>query len=267
MNVSLIGHTPHALALLVFTKNTRLAMTEDSFDAYTREHEDELLKEWEYMQGTIQSSWEFVDFTFLIEDVTRAFTHQLVRHRVGTSFAQQSQRAVDMSGFAFKPLDNGNENHTMVFENAMESANLYYQALRALDVPPQDARGVLPTNIYTSIVFKANLRTLHDMCLKRLCVKTQGEFQDVMRHIRNLTIDALPWTEPVLRVGCAFTGVCEFPGVPVSDCPIKPHVFNPATGFAWEGHPEARPATKDEIQHLWATMPRTELVPLQRATP
>jgi thymidylate synthase ThyX len=50
----------------------------------------------DYISKTIRSSWEFVDYTFQITGVTRAFTHQFVRTRTG-SYAQQSQRSVDMS--------------------------------------------------------------------------------------------------------------------------------------------------------------------------
>ena len=86
--------------LLLFTKNTRLMNDEGAYDkikAWPQEQKDEHL---DYMLNTIKSSWEFIDYTFDIRDVSRGFTHQFVRTRQG-SYAQQSQRTVDMTGFEY----------------------------------------------------------------------------------------------------------------------------------------------------------------------
>lgn len=270
MRVSLLNVTPHALETLIFTKNTRLKMAPNGLQeiiAWPQEKKD---AEWQYMQGTIQSGWEFVDYIFLIEDVTRAFTHQLVRHRVGTSFAQQAQRAVDMSGFEYvrtgalrraeddDPLPLYGSVLDDTYDDVMRQINQGYLQLVEKGVPPQDARGILPTNICTNIVFKANLRTLHEMALKRLCVKAQGEFQNVFRAIRDVVVKIHPWAEPVLRVQCAFNGVCAFPTFPVKDCPVKKVVYDPTTGRAYGG--SIYPGTLGEIQELWE-MERAEAQP------
>jgi hypothetical protein len=104
MKVTLIDFTgagfndpaAHAAALLVFTKNTRLEMSAGGLAKYLSKPMMELLEELEYMANTIPSSWEFVDYTFMIEGVTRAFTHQLVRTRTA-SFAQQTMRVLNVS--------------------------------------------------------------------------------------------------------------------------------------------------------------------------
>lgn len=291
MKVTLISYTPDALELLLFTKNTRLAVSPTGLDEVRGWSAERKAKELAYMLGTIQSSWEFVEYTFVIEEVTRAFTHQAVRHRVGVSFAQQAQRVVDMTGFKYmRPggeiTEAGHRNPgemlgqlldpAMVYDEAMTDIAESYAHLRALGVNPQDARGVLPTNIATNIVWKINLRALHEMLAKRLCVKAQGEFQNVARLMRESVIAVHPWAEPFLRVGCAFHGVCIFPGVPVDQCHVKPHVFNPATGHPWgrdyavrflpegEGGRQVemafRSATRDEIQQLWQ-LERREIQP------
>ena len=250
MKVTLVNHTPLPLETLIFTKSTRLKMSSTSLDEIILWPEEKKLEELQYMLGTIKSSWEFVDFIFLIEDVSRAFTHQLVRHRIGTSFAQQSQRTVDMSDFNVVTPEGIASNCSLVniYELAMNAINGAYEELLENGAAPEDARGVLPTNICTNIIFKANLRTLNQMCAERLCVKAQGEFQSVMQAIRAEVIKALSWTEPMLRVHCASTGVCCFPTY--QKCPIKPFLFNPETGKRFD---EIRdlPATKTEIQYLW----------------
>lgn len=252
MNVQLLAVTPNALDLLLFTKNTRLAMDAPGLAEVADWPEEKKADELRYMRNTIQSSWEFVDYTFAIVGVTRAFTHQLVRHRVGTSFAQQAQRVVNMEGFRY--LATGDElnpdedvdvsmrsavlrdgwerasgNASNVYDRTMQQIDAGYNELLALNVKPQDARGVLPTNICTNIIFKANLRTLHDMALKRLCVKAQGEFQDVFRLLVDRVVAVHPWADDFLRVQCAWNGTCLFPSLPVEQCHVKPYVYNPET--------------------------------------
>lgn len=262
MKVTLINYTPDALESLIFTKSTRLRMTGRGLDEIKAWPLEKKMAEWEYMQNTIKSSWEFCDYMFTIEGVTRAFTHQLVRHRVGTSFAQQAQRVVNMTDFEYlMPPNFGNSGHEMydVYEGAMKDINDAYQHLvNVAGANAQDARGVLPTNILTNICFKANLRTLNGMCAERLCVKAQGEFQDVMRAIREAVIAVHPWADKALRVHCAQHGTCAFPSY--SGCPIKDGVFNPQTGKRYDGketdengwkQQPVRPLTCDQIHTLW----------------
>jgi flavin-dependent thymidylate synthase len=259
VNVTLINYTPDALETLIFTKNTRLRMSATGLDEIREWPEEKKAKELEYMKNTIQSSWEFVDYVFLISDVTRAFTHQLVRHRVGTSFAQQAQRAVDMTGFTYETGDSieDNPNANVEYQDTMHVINQSYQTLIELGAKPQDARGVLPTNIHTNIVFKANLRTLHDMSLKRLCVKAQGEFQDVFREIVERVAEVHPWARNFLRVECAWSGTCLFPSLPKEECHVKPYVYNQFTGLAYDG---GKPETVDVIYQIHRDK-RTEIQP------
>jgi flavin-dependent thymidylate synthase len=256
MKVTLVNFTPFALETLIFTKSTRLKMTGTSIQDICLWAEEKKMAELEYMLGTIKSSWEFVDYIFYIEGVTRAFTHQLVRHRAGTSFAQQAQRVVDMTDFDYVATGSVEESRllTDIYDLTMNNINGGYQQLLAAGARPQDARGVLPTNISTNIIFKANLRTLHQMALERLCVKAQGEFQNVMRAIREEIIKVHPWAEKMLRVHCAFHGTCAFPNY--QECPIKGGVYNPETGLRYDDDgfkysTEIGPLTKSKIHELW----------------
>jgi len=260
MKVTLISHTPNALATLVYTKSTRLSMTATGFDQILAMPEEKLMEEWEYMKNTIKSSWEFLEFLFLIEDVSRAFTHQLVRHRIGTKFAQQSQRTVDMGGFGFIMPPPGLDDPGIAdeFELACESIDDSYQRLISVHgVKPQDARALLPTNVSTNINFGSNLRTLHDMARLRLCTKTQGEFQDVFRAIKAEVHRALPWAATVLQVECCWSGTCAFPTFPTEDCVLKPHVYDPTTGSAYQIKPgllhEKKPSTLVQLREIDAT--------------
>lgn len=228
--VTLLAYTPDALELLLFTRNTRLQMNPGGLNevkAWPQERKDAELR---HAMNTIQSSFEFLDYTFAIEGVTRALTHQLVRHRIGTSFAQQTQRALDMGdGFDYLtgPSIESNELLQDSYDETMHELGMDYHGLIALGADAQDARGILPTNILNNIVFKANLRSLHDMALKRLCVKTQGEFQNMFRDMKAAVVAVHPWTEPYIRVHCAIEGTCMFRDLPTASCPVKPHVYDP----------------------------------------
>jgi flavin-dependent thymidylate synthase len=259
MKVTLLNYTKDAKDLLLITKNTRLsASIEESLVEMKSWDEEKKDAELDYMLKTIQSSWEFVDYTFLIEGVSRAFTHQLVRTRTA-SFAQQSQRTVDMEDFEY--VTPKNLKGCSYYEQAMRSINEDYFYLKELGFPPQDARGILPTNICTSIIGKFNLRTMSDMAKKRLCPRTQGEYQDVFKEMRNKVIEVHQWAEKFIRVYCAAVGVCQFPNF--LECPIKGGLFNPETGLRWDGVTEYEtgigmfpeyPNTLEQIQKDWEQM-------------
>lgn len=268
MKVELIDHTHDALNLLLRTKNTRLAYERDP-DEWTDEERREHLA---YMLGTIKSSWEFVSYTFRITGVTRAFTHQLVRSRQG-SYAQESQRTVNVSDHDVltpEMIEDGDESEKAVWDGTVAQVMDSYNYFIAAGVAPQDARGILPTNISTNIIAKFNLRTLHEMAKVRLCVRTQGEYQNVFREMRNRVIEVHDWAEPFIRVACAADGVCAFPAY--RECPIKPGLFDPDNGGVYgpDGEPEPidefgnRPKTKGEQQEEWERMDAFEATPVSK---
>tara|TARA_R110002020_G_scaffold171656_2_gene361680 strand:- start:1323 stop:1970 length:648 start_codon:yes stop_codon:yes gene_type:complete len=199
MKIQLVNYTQDAKNLLLFTKNTRLMNEEGAYEEIENWTEDKKQDELDYMLQTIKSSWEFIDYTFEIRDVTRAFTHQFVRTRQG-SYAQQSQRTVDMSGFDYytPPRIEADSKAKQEYDKIMKQINESYQLLRATGVPAEDARGVLPTNIYTNIVAKFSLRTLHEMAKSRLSPRAQGEYQEVFKLMVKAVVEVHPWAEPFL---------------------------------------------------------------------
>lgn len=224
MKVDLVSYTPNALELLLYTKNTRLQGQQTLQDIIDWVEIDKL-EHLAYMRDTIKSSWEFVDYVFEIQDVTRAFTHQLVRSRQA-SYAQQSQRAVNVSESTWEnPVESKySEDAIGEFESAMVgSMNTYKTLIDEHDMEVQDARGVLPTNIHTSIIMKVDLRTLHTMAEVRLCTKAQGEYQTVFRAMKAAVVAVHPWADDFLQVFCANHGSCCFPRFDA--CPIQKHTY------------------------------------------
>lgn len=199
MKVSLISTTPEAKELLIFTKSTRLTMSPGLMDEIRGWPEEKKLAELEYMANTIPSSWEFVDYVFLIEGVSRAFTHQFVRSRQG-SYAQQTMRVLNMGEYDYVYTDRVKADIRArgLVDIANENIRLTYNELIKLGLPAEDARGILPTNISTNIVAKFNLRAFVDLAKSRTGGRTQGEYQKVMNAMVDEVLAVHPWAEKFL---------------------------------------------------------------------
>lgn len=238
MKVKLINYTPMALETLLYTKDTRLQGGQTIDDIYMWPM-DKKLDHLDYMKDTIQSSWEFVDYTFHITGVTRAFTHQLVRTRTG-AYAQESQRTIDASEHeVINTISDRYNSNT--FDMCAREVMGDYQKMINEGIAIQDARGILPTNISTSIISKFSLRTLHDMALLRLCTRTQGEYQRVFKAMRDEVVAIHPWARAFIKVHCAWYGSCAFPRY--KDCPVK-----------WEGSDDQDSSYKVLYQNGWDDM-------------
>ena len=97
--------------------------------------------------------------TFRIKGGSRAFTHQIVRHRLA-SFSQQSQRYVSEENFDYvvPPTIAANPAALERFQDLMEEIRKAYGELQGLGISKQDARFVLPNAVTSEIVISANLR-------------------------------------------------------------------------------------------------------------
>lgn len=187
--------------ILIYTKSTRLEQGCGTRAKIAAMSTDERNTELAYMADTIPSSWEFLDYTFELRNVTRAFTHQFVRTRTG-SYAQQTMRMLDKKNFTYRTpprlLDPKLKSELERYEACMETIQASYDALIASGVAPEDARGVLPTNIHTNIIAKFNLRTLAEMAKSRVGARTQDEYREVMDLIIDRVIEVHPWAKMFL---------------------------------------------------------------------
>lgn len=194
MRVSLISHTPEADVLLIFTKSTRLTLSPSLMDDIRAMTQEQRASELQYMANTIPSSWEFVDYTFLVEGVSRAYTHQQVRTRAA-SYAQQTMRVLDMGEFDYVYTDRNKSDQKAkdIIDTVLATIKSGYRELIAAGQAPEDARGILPTNIATNIVCKFNLRTFVDLVKSRTGGRTQGEYQRVVNAMADEVLRVHPW--------------------------------------------------------------------------
>ena len=124
------------------------------------------------------SVFEHIYFTFKIEGISRACSHQLVRHRM-CSFTQRSQRYCSEDGFGFVAPPTIHEG---LFTKEMNEINDWYQFHQETEgVPNEDARYILPNACETSLYLSCNLRELIHISNERLCTRAQWEIRKLVK--------------------------------------------------------------------------------------
>lgn len=150
------------------------------------------------------STLEGITFNFTVEGVSRALLAQLTRHRVGFSFSVQSQRYVrfgsdDKSGgaeFVMPATAEDAAERQTLFDDAMVTAQHYYDALRKAGVPSEDARAVLPNAASCNLVLTGNLRSLIDFYGKRKSGNgAQAEIAGLAEELRREVVAVESWTD------------------------------------------------------------------------
>ena len=127
------------------------------------------------------STLEHASFTFAIDGVSRALTHQLVRHRLA-SYNQQSQRYVKYNDGieTIKPASvKENPQAEAVFDQAISAATDAYKKLLDMGIPAEDARFLLPIAAETNIVVTMNARELLHIFNLRCCNRAQWEIREM----------------------------------------------------------------------------------------
>jgi thymidylate synthase (FAD) len=122
---------------------------------------------------------EHVTCSFGIEGISRACSHQLVRHRVA-SYSQQSQRYVSHKEPFEAVLPKSVKDDPALsarFEELMGHIHTIYAELLDAGVPAEDARFVLPNAATTKIVVSMNARELHHFFALRCCRRAQWEIR------------------------------------------------------------------------------------------
>ena len=136
---------------------------------------------------------EFAEFTFKITGVSRALTHQLVRHRMA-SFAQRSQRYCKEDGFEYVTPHtvNRNEEALAEYNKTLEAIQESYSKLLSMGIPAEDARMLLPNACATQICVKMNLRELIHFCNERMCTCAQWEIRELARKMAKAVFEVEP---------------------------------------------------------------------------
>ena len=123
------------------------------------------------------SVFEHIYFTFKIEGISRACSHQLVRHR-HCSFTQRSQRYCSEDGFEYVIPPTIDEDDLWM---NMDTIATWYENYQKDGVPNEDARYILPNACTTDIYLSCNLRELIHICNERLCSRAQWEIRELVQ--------------------------------------------------------------------------------------
>ncbi|MDR1124567.1 MAG: FAD-dependent thymidylate synthase [Deltaproteobacteria bacterium] len=219
--VELLSHTPDALSVIyaAFRQCYHAGFVADMWPrllsgAISREKQADFVAK--VMESGHASPIEHVSFTFAAAGVSRALTHQLVRHRIA-SYSQQSQRYVDGSDFNYvlPPAIAGNAQALARFEKCLSEIKHAYREIKEQleadgrgDKAAEDARFVLPQAVETRIVFTMNCRSLLNFFEHRCCTRAQWEIRALAGQCLGLCREALPAVFALAGARCERLGYC-----------------------------------------------------------
>ena len=180
------------------------------------------------------SPLEQVVFWFGISGVSRSLSHQFVRHRIGISFEQQSQRYVRFTGKNEERLEyvmpDSWKDHGQAdkFENLMSEITRVYREAVAAGIPAEDARFVLPNAAPTNFQIMVNFAELLHIADLRLCTRAQWEIRHMIAKMRAELMRAVPELARYLQPKCGEKrmGYCDEEMKAYEACPLsksRPH--------------------------------------------
>jgi len=222
MRVELLAHTPDALHLIyaAFRQCYHAGYAGELWPrllAGEPDRETQAAFVAQVLESGHASPIEHVSFTFALSGVSRALTHQLVRHRLA-SYSQQSQRYVDASRFEhiLPPAIARNVAAKERFLRFMDAAGEAYRDIKALleadgrlgAQANEDARFVLPQAAQTRIVMTMNCRALLNFFEQRCCMRAQWEIRAVANAMLDKCREVLPEIFAVAGAKCKRLKYC-----------------------------------------------------------
>ena len=184
MRVKLIQYESDAVARVVEAAQTCRRSTREMTEGEQAVFINNLLTRGHF------TPFEFTEYTFLIEGMSRVASHQLVRHR-HLSFQQESHRAVQSLGFNLPEAFERLQNHKIIDE-ILEATKAVYEKLVAEGMKREDARYILPQAATSSIMVRGSARAWLEFLELRACKQTQAELRDCATQIAMLLKAATP---------------------------------------------------------------------------
>ena len=210
MKVSLLAYTPEpdrlvvAAALLCYQKG-------GPEQAYRRAGDEKLRGRLfgELVRQGHGSVLEHPSFTFGIEGISRACSHQLVRHRI-SAYNQQSQRYVDVGDPEYFVKPESLEGDGGRFEEIIGETVGYYRDIveqfrgegKTAEQAQEDARYILPNATMTNLIWTTNLRNLLHVCHVRMCSRAQWEIRRLVHECRRAMEPEFPVIAKYMVVKC-----------------------------------------------------------------
>jgi thymidylate synthase (FAD) len=168
-------------------------------DHWSQEEKEQIFRD--LLKNPHQTGFEYVNLVFVIENCSRAFQSQLIRHRIGFSYSIQSLREVSCESFATRgayTLPPSVKDKEFYHEVMLDLQAAYTMMINDDEHPESigDARGILPLNIHSPITFACTYRALLAMLKQRFCVasREEGEWVEVAEQMRA----AIIMMEPIM---------------------------------------------------------------------
>lgn len=221
LQVKLLAHTPNPLSV-IYASFRQCYHQGYVGDMWERLQDGEISREKQadFVRHVIMSGHEspieHVSFTFALSGVSRALTHQLVRHRIA-SYSQQSQRYVDASNmdYILPPAIKKNPKILARYEAFMEEVGKAYHDIKTMleedgrgTLAKEDARMVLPQAAASNIVVTMNCRSLLNFFEHRCCTRAQWEIRDCANQMLMICRDVLPEIFDAAGAKCERLGYC-----------------------------------------------------------
>ena len=154
------------------------------------------------------SPFEHASFTFALEGVSRAMTHQLVRHRIA-SYSQKSQRYVSEETFDYVIPPNilNDDKASKIYRETVDQIRTAYKELSEI-VPREDARYLLPNACESKMVCTFNTRSLMNIFRQRCCNRAQWEIRELADRMLIEVRRAAPLLFENAGPPCEVDGIC-----------------------------------------------------------
>jgi len=195
MKVTLLAHTPEPEKMVAAAARLCYSNAQDVetlLAGLANEKVDKFLEKLGEMvnHGT---PYEHPVFTFAIEGVSRALTHQLVRHRIA-SFDQQSQRYTNSEGFGYviPPSIMANDELRIKMRGICGEINKFLHDCENAGIPKEDARFLLPNATESRLLCTMNARSLAHFFSLRCCARAQWEIRQLANEMFKLAKEAAP---------------------------------------------------------------------------
>ena len=172
MEVNLISYTPYGEDVIVL--GIKMSRSEEIDTAITEKEKEKMIRD-----AVIHGYWsvlEHSNYTFLIKDISRVASHQLIRHRIA-SYTQTSHRFVRPDDYVIPPSAEKREHEK--YREIMKNEYEAYTDLLDKGVPEEDARYALPNGVTTNILVTMNARELYNFFALRLCTRAQWEIRRI----------------------------------------------------------------------------------------
>lgn len=208
LSVKLKAFTPYPEELVAFAAKICYAKNIDTIDSDPTKEEVQKFVNMLKKSGHT-STFEHVSFTFLIEGVSRAMTHQLVRHRIA-SYSQRSQRYVSHENFECiipETIERKKE-LSVRYRTAFNAISEIYEELLKAGVPKEDARFILPNGCETKILVTMNVRELIHFFSVRLCNRAQWEIRIAAEKMLKQCKEVAPLLFSEVGPRCVSLGFC-----------------------------------------------------------